>query len=81
MSYSRWSNSRWYTYWLADTTGRDDSYFVVMGDAGFYAKELRADMDACLQSIENATPEELEELRGYMKRFLEDVDREFPLLK
>jgi hypothetical protein len=91
VAYSRWGNSRWYTYWLAqeheDT--RDTATFQICslhGNIDFTAKELRQDIDscvrrACLQTSDHeraATRAEGIELKGYMQSFLEDVEMDFP---
>ena len=95
MSYSRWSNSTWYTYWHCgeekDRHVMDKQLFDVCGVMMFTYKELAEDLDGCIarlkHHIENhdkearenmfcmdsVTDEELEELKGYMKEFMEDV--------
>lgn len=79
MSYSRWSHSRWYTFWHVQdsaTENRDTAIFSVCGEESFTAKELREDADACIDKCESCTEEEREELRQYMERFLADVNEE-----
>lgn len=91
MAYSRWLGSRWYTYWRVQSANipntRDNAIFEVCGVASFSAKELRDDMDGCIETarqegsstaIGDPTPEEMEELRRYMLHFLQDVDKELP---
>jgi hypothetical protein len=72
MSYSRWSNSVWYTY--ADVHGG----FTVCGEKNFSDKELE-DIDACLNFFrggdDNYTEEEIEELRGYMLEYKASRER------
>jgi hypothetical protein len=87
VSYSRWGNSRWYTFWCVAqgdvVENRDNARFEICGekpDIWFAAAQLREDMDACIRKVAGAvecTPAELEELRGYMRDFLEDVDRRY----
>lgn len=45
----------------------------------FNAHDLRKDVDACLAKITEATAEEKEEAKEFIKYFLEDVDEEYPL--
>lgn len=95
MSYSRWSNSYWYTFWsvpLSDRDGsenRDNAIFEICDVAHFTAKELRDNLDGCLQYVEmtiaqnykpeyRVTEERRKELIGYIRQFLEDVDEEYP---
>ena len=80
MSYSRWSNSRWYTFWCAGnkTDLREDQLFDVDCSFTFSYKELKQDMQVCLDlviegSVKSPTWEEVVELKGYMQEFLEDV--------
>jgi len=86
VSYSRWSNSCWYTYWQAGTDGVDDSALLVHHVAGehgnlFTAKQLRDDIGKCLADAKADAPDstacDLEELRGYMNEFVSDVRRRF----
>jgi hypothetical protein len=57
MSYSRWSNSCWYTYWCCPENGdgfnenRNNAIFEICGCARFTAKELRDDIDACMAKV------------------------------
>jgi hypothetical protein len=85
MSYSRWGNSRWYTYWCVHPTDSvediDNAIFKVCGVLQFSAKELRADITGCAKKaadIDGAeTLGEIKELEGYMKGFLDDVDANY----
>lgn len=89
MSYSRWSNSYWYTYWLAQHDGFSENILTatlailsLSGDEfNFQAGKLRNDVEQCLDEVRNKTHcsvKEKEELRGYMGEFLSDVDKEYP---
>jgi hypothetical protein len=82
MSYSRWLGSEWYTYWMSqpkETENRDTALFDICTVQCFTAKELRENIDKCLQDVKKICPEgDLEELKVYMKRFLKDVDEEYP---
>ena len=93
MSYSRWSHSYWYTFWCVHPYGsvedRENAIFEVC-DVQFSlqltAAEIRADVDACVARAREAcgvkeekpTDEELQELRGYLLKFLADVDAKYP---
>ena len=80
MSYSRWSNSEWYTY--ADVSGG----FTVCGVLDCIPTEdIREDIDAVLRQVadacksrtwapKNVTPALLEELRSYMLEYLGDEE-------
>jgi hypothetical protein len=88
LSYSRWSNSRWYTFWCVQPRDqketRASALFEVCGIHQFNAAELRKNLDMCAElaaSKEKGDPvtkEELEELKGYMRDFLADVDEKYP---
>lgn len=91
MAYSRWTDSFWYTFWAVAEHGvvedRDNAVFEVMPHSRFAAKDLRENQDRCVEEVvyrccsRNLQPTEadIEELRGYMNEFLEDVDKEhFP---
>jgi len=95
MSYSRWGNSRWYTFWsdlnidgviLDQKARRRKKYqvFEICSTGGFYYHQLVKDMEACIAEVKkkepSATEEELEELRGYMREFIKDMDEEESLL-
>ena len=79
MSYSRWSNSRFYTYYLAeDTWHKDGQRFDISGVACFCYADLKNDIEGCLKKVRGIDPEatetQIEELRGYMKSFMYDVE-------
>ena len=90
MSYSRWGSSRWYTLRACsdDSENRDTAIFEICSVARFTAKELRSDIEKCIDTavVEEAkrfrapvTADDRDELREYMGEFLADVDREYPL--
>ncbi len=92
MSYSRWSNSYWYTFWCDNGLGlgkedRDTASFCICRfmekDIIFSSKELRDDLEKCLEKVRSLEPRakehEIQELSIYMERFLLDVDEEYPL--
>ena len=92
MSYSRWTTSIWYTYWSADSDsskGRDGQIFEICTIRPFTYAELKENLRGCVDmavSIYNAganpgygaTPSDIDELRGYMKEFMEDIEEKFP---
>lgn len=93
MSYSRWSNSRWYTFWSCQPDGeietRQNAIFEVCGVERFMAKQLRERLEECVDAAISAekrffpesqevTDEQRDELREYMRRFLADVDARYP---
>ena len=96
MSYSRWTNSDWYTFWCVQddaTENRDTALFEIMCCATFTAKQLRDDLQLCLDqacdvSMAGRTmetnpslldrPISREQLEGFVAEFLGDVDRKYP---
>lgn len=86
MSYSRWLNSKFYTYWcISEAKNKNDEMFIVHSDLKVYQKftyveckeliESRIKLKGRMNSIDN--DEEAEELQSYMKRFITDVDKEY----
>ncbi len=112
MSYSRWGNSTWYTFW---TSSSPDGFFrkkeqifeicdipsylvtyreIVEDVDGVIARVKEAyskphegsifsgrneetgklEFEPCTWEAKNPSDEELEELKGYMLKFVEDVD-------
>ena len=85
MSYSRWSNSDWYTFWCCQddkTENRDTALFEIMCVATFTAKELRQDVESCLDQACDPNihlgPVSREQLEGFVVEFLADVDAKYP---
>jgi len=81
MSYSRWGDSTWYTFWRTQdetTKNRDTAIFEICGEHSFTAKELREHLEGCLAMISGATQDELEELKEYITEFLYDIDEKYP---
>ena len=88
MAYSRWSNSEWYTYWCVDSSEvgdellciqkRDGQSSYVVWDEYNPAEMEDVDIWALIpwKAFNNATPEERDELVGYVRRFFEDVWQE-----
>ncbi len=86
MSYSRWSSSYWYTYWHVQQKdvieNRDNAIFSICMVTDFTAKELRENLEECLKIVEEKEPKgDIDELKIYIKRFLNDVDKHYPKKK
>ena len=97
MSYSRWSNSSWYSFW-SDESGEDKSDQVLClwysghsGDFGFnhprfsYAELKEFDVKSLEETLEkyfpDATEEEIIEATVLISVFIEDVDETFEELE
>ena len=61
MSYSRWSNSKWYTFWASffedDSIKRIDQIFRICTVRSFTYKELKEDIDKCIVLTKEAIRE------------------------
>lgn len=82
MSYSRWMDSRWYSYWAydEDSVGRDGQVFDVCLVGRFTYKDLKRNRKQCLNLIahkDKSSIAELEELSRYMDAFCKDVELEY----
>ena len=87
MSYSRWVNSKFYTYWASKdgVENKKDEVFLVHHDLiayrGFTYSECKKMIGnkLYLKGKMNFVDDdsEAEELQGYMKQFIEDVDKEY----
>lgn len=84
MSYSRWGSrgsGYWYTYWLCqpdETENRDTAIFCIFGVVTFTAKQLRENLNDCINKVKKTEDGDAEELKIYIKEFLVDVDVEYP---
>lgn len=95
MSYSRWGNSRWYTFWTTmspEIKGlfpskkvKNGQLFEICDDPVHhisYGELTNKPINKTLSEIQlkyNCTNEELDELKGYLLAFKVDVDNEFKL--
>jgi len=88
MSYSRWGSrgsGHWYTYWCVhpQEENADNALFDICSVAMFTAKDLRDDMDSCIEIVAKKEPQAtkamLDELKVYMQEFLSDVDSDYGL--
>ena len=83
MSYSRWSNSDWYTYWschpLGSAMNKHNATFVVCGVSEYTAKQLRDNIQYCVNDAMSKTEFKFDgdEIKGYMNKFIKDVDERF----
>jgi len=83
MSYSRWLNSRWYTFWCStNSDAKDDQVFNIDCDITFTYAELKKDIKECLKKVREKHGEmerwELDEvyreLEKYMRQFMKNVE-------
>ena len=86
MSYSRWIDSTFYTYWcVSDAKNKNDEVFVSHTDI---YKCYRFKYTECKRLAESITvlkgklneiegDEDATELQGYIKEFVKDVDKEY----
>ena len=86
MSYSRWINSTFYTYWcLSDAKSKNDEVFMCHTDIYKYyrfkyteCKRIVEDLTAIKGKInEIKGDEDAMELQGYIKEFVKSVDKEY----
>ena len=80
MSYSRWSNSRWYTYYtaLSGDTKETQALEIMIDHARtkvFTYEELTNDIDGCLMEIEHLCSRPVE-YRGIQELIIEDFKGE-----
>ena len=86
MSYSRFGpGCKWYTYWSGIRDGMEDNrenqVFVVTGSkvTEFTYKELSENINKCLLEVfEKEGHEEIDNLKGDMIWFLNDMKKRFP---
>ena len=60
MSYSRWGNSYWYTFWCTQdskTENRDTCIFEICGLMYFTSKQLRENLDECINIVKHKDPQ------------------------
>lgn len=79
MSYSRWSNSHWYTYWFArESNERDEQIFEICALCCFTYKQIKENFETCISEVREkdpkATDKQIEELRGYIKEWIYAVE-------
>jgi hypothetical protein len=84
MSYSRWSNSEWYTYWCSGTSHKQSaqclsiSYSISDGKDITYGelKELGSTgiVDKMKGLFPDASEKDIKSLLGYIDEFMDDVE-------
>lgn len=95
MSYSRWGNSSWYTFWN-DSSGEDRDSQVLSAwysmseedciDWQYWELQelIKKSFDDIIKHImiryKNCSPDEAGELQEIMQLFISDVKSDFPLL-
>lgn len=84
MSYSRWSDSNWYTFWnTRSPDATKDEQVLSLWYAGedltdFTYKELKSfDISKMQEKFPNVDTEDLVEALGYIQMFFDRVDRTF----
>lgn len=81
MSYSRWSNSVWYTFYaVSSSMEKEDQIFEVCSVASFTYKQIKEDIEGCLDEVSKIEPDvsadNMGELREYMDFFIKDVEED-----
>jgi len=77
MSYSRWGQSAWYTYWKSTAVDRAEAETLVVAwsigqEFELTLSEIESDLELALSHIQiltEATSEEIAELREYCRQF------------
>jgi len=83
MSYSRWSNSTWYTFWsVSDAKCKEDEvlslWLSIDSTKDWTYNELKSwTVETVLENYKDITQAEAEEAFEYIKYFLEDVEKEY----
>lgn len=83
MSYSRWSHSRWYTFWHCESgKSRDNQAFAIYDAKGETCCYDYDDLEGItvdgLRQWFEGTDAELTELLVYVTEWLNDVREEYP---
>ncbi len=82
MAYSRWSDSKWFVFGSSpDAVPKDEQYLSIMhcdgASLGFPYGKLKRDLQGCMTVVSEkvpSTPDELEELTGYIRKFLREAE-------
>ena len=53
MSYSRWGDSRWYTYWSSSSKKDDEGMFEVASICSLSYQEIKDDIDGAILKVFN----------------------------
>ncbi len=91
MAYSRWTESRWHTFWCGSAGWKKNKeIFSVCGVAEFEYAVVKKNTAACAESCRSkeneavhfdgpATDQEIKELEGYMRTWLKEVDAHYAI--
>lgn len=83
MSYSRWINSTWYSFWgTSDAKRKEDEVFCLWADMSqtkdwLYGELKTWTVETVLENYDGITQKQAEEAMQYIKQFLNDVDDEY----
>ena len=85
MAYSRWIDSKFYTYWAGQANSKEDEVFVVHYDLETYRSFTYKECKYMIEDIMRIkgklnfidNDEEAKELQDYMKQFIESVDHHY----
>lgn len=85
LSYSRWLNSCWYTFWpVSESNNKDEQIFEICdidSNLRFTYRELKTNIDFCIETVKIKYEKlcfrnsDYEELKEYMEQFIEDVEK------
>ena len=86
MSYSRWSNSIWYSFWAAnDAQTKDEQllslWYSMDKTIDWTYSEIAHITESDIQRRYDCDIEESQEAMTYINRFIKDVDRKFESIK
>jgi hypothetical protein len=82
MSYSRWGDSDWYTFWQDSKCDTKEDEVLALWLSidktyNFNYKELTNFTSESIMELYDVSQELADEAMGYIKCFLEDVDEEY----
>jgi len=85
VSYSRWLNSAFYTFWNSGSSeDKDNNIFTCFYSLDSHhdftfkdCKEITKNPKSLQEFIPDIKPEEELELAGYMKKFISDVEKKY----
>jgi len=83
MSYSRWGNSAWYSFWSSNSgTSRDEQVLSLWYSIGqtkdwLYETLKTWSVADVLNNYTDVTEDEAQEAYGYIQEFLADVEEEY----
>lgn len=78
MSYSRYGDSHWYTYYSSRSGETKDSQVMSIDGEDYTYKQLKENIIQVLDKYKSiCTIFEIQELKGYIEEFIRDVEQEF----